>query len=138
MKTLNVVLAVAGLFALMPSASVWAAEKADGTCSCDAEGTAGVATEVLTRGGKSAPGHAWARAAKAEAEKAAELREAKRAEEKASKIAVGEKPAAAAPVVVTAPVKVSAGSGGGKSSSGHARARATKAAADQAAAQNAE
>ncbi|MBC8041392.1 MAG: hypothetical protein H7Y06_12675 [Opitutaceae bacterium] len=129
MKTLNVVLAVAGLFALMPSASVWAAEKT--------EGTAGVATEVMTRGGKSAPGHAWARAAAAEAEKAAELRAAKRAEEKAGKIAAGEKPAAAAPVVVTAPVKVSAG-GGGKSSSAHARARATKATADQAAAQNAE
>ncbi len=120
----------------MPSASVWAAEKTEGTCSCDAAGTAGVATEVMTRSGKSAYGHARAREAKAEADKAAELRATKRAEEKARKITAGEKPAAAAPVVVTAPVKLSGG--GGKSSSGHTRARATKAAADQAAAQNAE
>jgi hypothetical protein len=131
MKTLNVVLAVAGLFALMPSASVWAAEKTQGTCPCDAKGTAGVATEVVTRGGKSSPGHARARAAKAES------RANKRADEEARKIAAGEKPAAAAPVVVTAPVKVSAG-GAGKASSAHARARDTKAAANQAATQNAE
>ena len=122
----------------MPSVSVWAVEKTEGTCSCDAEGTAGGATKVLTRGGKSAPGHAWARAAAAEADNTAELREAKRAEEKARKIAAGEKPAAAAPVVVTAPVKVAGGSGGGKSSAGHMRARASKAEAEQTATQNAE
>jgi hypothetical protein len=136
MKTLNVALAVAGLFALMPSALVWAAEKTEGTCSCDAGATAGVATEVMTRGGKSSRGHARARATKAEANKAAELGEAKRVEEKARKGAAGEKPTAA-PVVVTAPVKVPAG-GAGKASSAHARARDTKAAANQAAAQNAE
>lgn len=121
----------------MPSASVWAADKTDGMCSCEAEGAAGAATKVMPRGGKSAAGHAWARVAAAEADKAAELREAKRAEEKARKIAAGEKPAAA-PVVVAAPVKVSGGSGGGKSSAGHMRARVSKAEAEQAAAQNAE
>lgn len=121
----------------MPSASVWAAEKTEGTCSCDAEEAAGVATKVMPRGGKSASRHAWARAVVVEADKAAELREAKRAEEKARNIAAGEKPAAA-PVVVTGPVKVPGGSGGGKASNGHMRARASKAEAQQAEAQNVE
>lgn len=122
MKTLNLVLAVAGLFVFAPSAPVWAAETADETCSCGTNGSAGVATEMMVGGGKASLSHARARVAKAEASKAAE--------EKA-----GEKPAAAEPVVI-APVNTSVR--GGKSSAAHARARAAKAAANQAAAQNAE
>lgn len=137
MKTLNVVFAVAGLFALVPSASLWAGEKADGTCSCETDGAAAdVTTRMRTGGGKASRSHAQAREAKAEADKAAELRAAKRAEERARKIAAGEKTAVAAPVA-TEPVKVPAGNAG-KASNAHARARAAKAAADKAAALDAE
>lgn len=118
----------------MPAASVWAAE---GTCACETGGASGGAAEVTTvGGGKASQKHARARATKAEADKAAELRAAKRAEENARKIAAGEKPLAETPVV-TGPIKVPT-PGGGKAARAHARAKATKAAADQAAAQNAE
>lgn len=130
MKTLNLVLVVAGVVAFAPSTSVWAAESSNETCSCGTDGSAGVAPEMMVGGGKASLSHARARAAKAEAVKAAELRAAKCTDKKA-----GEKPAPAAPVVIV-PVKTFVG--GGKSSAAHARARDTKATAKQAAAQNAE
>ena len=128
MKTLDAVLALAGLAFLAPSPSLLASEH--GVCACEASETRDD-TASATRGGKSSRGHAQARAAKAEADQAAEQRAARRAEEKARKIAAGETPVTSAPVAV-APVKAS--SGGGKASSAHARAKAAKASADQAAA----
>lgn len=126
MKTLNTVWSLACVSALFSAGAVSAAEKDCGAC-CEPAAVA----EPAARGGKSSLAHARAKAAKAEADQAAELRAAARAEKRALKAKKGEISPAVAPLPA-APAEHAA-AGGGKSSRAHAQAKAAKEAADRAA-----